>query len=106
MIPLTITEVMKRYFLLPLQLFMVKLWTIGEVRWRRKGRSGMPLILRRFDGHNLALLRNLTFKSKKSIVDKIGIGSSDIGLLECNSTRTASSWLRKGLQTCSTGQTC
>ncbi|BBG96883.1 hypothetical protein Prudu_005831 [Prunus dulcis] len=99
MIPLTITE---RYFLLPLQLFMVKLWTIGEVRWRRKGRSGMPLILRRFDGHNLALLRhpsfheffgyendrNLTFKSKKSIVDKIGIGSSDIGLLECNSTRT------------------
>ncbi|ONI17418.1 hypothetical protein PRUPE_3G158000 [Prunus persica] len=32
--------------------------------------------------------RNLMIKSKKSIVDKIGIGSSDIGLLECSSSRT------------------
>ncbi|BBG96887.1 Core-2/I-branching beta-1,6-N-acetylglucosaminyltransferase family protein [Prunus dulcis] len=34
------------------------------------------------------LARNLIVKSQKSIVDQTGIGSSDIGLLECNSSRT------------------
>ncbi|CAL8174265.1 unnamed protein product [Prunus armeniaca] len=42
--------------------------------------------------------RNLMFKSKKSIVDKIGIGSSDIGLLECSSSRTGIGSLTLGTQ--------
>ncbi|KAL6270211.1 hypothetical protein ACE6H2_027122 [Prunus campanulata] len=32
--------------------------------------------------------RNLIFTSKKSIFDQIGLGYSDIGLLDCSSSRT------------------
>ncbi|KAL6275066.1 hypothetical protein ACE6H2_025758 [Prunus campanulata] len=43
--------------------------------------------------------RNLIFTSKKSIFDQIGLGYSDIGLLECSSSRTGIGQTEVGYQT-------